>query len=65
MQADAGFLEGVVRGYKNALLTQSNYNNLTQCETLEGAPLPLSCACEAPTSLGRAASLATPLLTRS
>jgi V-type H+-transporting ATPase subunit d len=41
-QADAGFLEGVVRGYKNALLTQANYNNLTQCETLEGALRPFA-----------------------
>lgn len=40
LQADAGYLEGVVRGYKNALLTTSNYNNLTQCETLEGEPQP-------------------------
>lgn len=39
LQADAGFLEGVVRGYKNGLLTQANYNNLTQCETLEGPSL--------------------------
>ncbi|WOO77039.1 V-type proton ATPase subunit d [Vanrija pseudolonga] len=30
-----GFLEGIVRGYKGALLTQSNYSNLTQCENLE------------------------------
>ncbi|KAK4685117.1 V-type H+-transporting ATPase subunit d, partial [Tremellales sp. Uapishka_1] len=32
----AGYLEGVVRGYKGALLTQSNYQSLTQCENLEG-----------------------------
>ncbi|KAI0917029.1 hypothetical protein AcW1_007669 [Taiwanofungus camphoratus] len=32
---DAGFLEGIVRGYKAGLLTQSHYNNLTQCETIE------------------------------
>ncbi|CAE6468678.1 unnamed protein product [Rhizoctonia solani] len=30
-----GFLEGVLRGYKAGLLTQSHYANLTQCETLE------------------------------
>jgi hypothetical protein len=35
-QMDAGFLEGVVRGYKAALLTQGNYHSLTQCENLEG-----------------------------
>ncbi|EAU85994.1 vacuolar ATP synthase subunit [Coprinopsis cinerea okayama7 len=30
-----GFLEGVVRGYKAGILTQNQYANLTQCETLE------------------------------
>jgi hypothetical protein len=35
-QAQHGFLEGVVRGYRNSLLTQSVYSNLTQCENLEG-----------------------------
>lgn len=35
-QMSAGFLEGVVRGYKGALLSQNNYHNLTQCENLEG-----------------------------
>ncbi|WVR03200.1 hypothetical protein IAU60_000191 [Kwoniella sp. DSM 27419] len=38
----AGFLEGVVRGYKGALLTQGNYHNLTQCENLEDFRLQLS-----------------------
>lgn len=37
MQVSAGYLEGIVRGYKTGLLTQGNYNNLTQCETLDGA----------------------------
>lgn len=37
VQINNGFLEGIVRGYKGALLTQSNYSNLTQCENLEGA----------------------------
>ncbi|OSD07257.1 ATPase V0 complex subunit D [Trametes coccinea BRFM310] len=32
---DSGFLEGIVRGYKAGLLTQNQYNNLTQCETIE------------------------------
>ncbi|KZT73815.1 ATPase, V0 complex, subunit D [Daedalea quercina L-15889] len=32
---DNGFLEGIVRGYKAGLLTQNQYNNLTQCETIE------------------------------
>ena len=31
-----GFLEGIVRGYKAGILTENNYKNLTQCETLEG-----------------------------
>lgn len=34
---DAGYLEGVVRGYKGGILTQNHYANLTQCETIEGA----------------------------
>ncbi|KAG6831947.1 hypothetical protein H0H92_006548 [Tricholoma furcatifolium] len=33
--ANTGFLEGIVRGYKAGILTQSQYANLTQCETLE------------------------------
>ena len=36
LQVDSGFLEGIVRGYKAGLLTQAQYNNLTQCETIEG-----------------------------
>ncbi|KAF8903162.1 V0 complex, c/d subunit of ATPase [Gymnopilus junonius] len=30
-----GFLEAIVRGYKAGILTQNQYSNLTQCETLE------------------------------
>ncbi|KAI4154151.1 MAG: hypothetical protein LQ340_001856 [Diploschistes diacapsis] len=30
-----GYLEGIVRGYRNTLLTGQNYNNLTQCETID------------------------------
>ncbi|ELU42228.1 vacuolar ATP synthase subunit [Rhizoctonia solani AG-1 IA] len=48
-----GFLEGVLRGYKAGLLTQSHYANLTQCESMQLAatdygnflanePLPIS-----------------------
>lgn len=33
---NSGYIEGVVRGYRNSLLTSSNYANLTQCETLDG-----------------------------
>ncbi|TRM61068.1 V0 complex, c/d subunit of ATPase [Schizophyllum amplum] len=32
---DNGFLEGIVRGFKAGILTQSHYANLTQCDTLE------------------------------
>ncbi|KAG5648431.1 hypothetical protein DXG03_005005 [Asterophora parasitica] len=32
---NTGFLEAIVRGYKAGILTQSQYANLTQCETLE------------------------------
>lgn len=35
-QVSGGFLEGIVRGYKAGLLSQNQYNNLTQCETIEG-----------------------------
>ncbi len=34
--ADDGYLEGIVRGYRGSILTNSAYINLTQCETLEG-----------------------------
>jgi V-type H+-transporting ATPase subunit d len=36
-QVSTGYLEGIVRGYKAGLLTQGQYANLTQCETLDGA----------------------------
>lgn len=31
-----GYVEGLVRGYRNSLLTSSNYANLTQCGNLDG-----------------------------
>jgi len=31
-----GYVEGIVRGYRNTLLTGQNYGNLTQCETIDG-----------------------------
>lgn len=31
------YIEGIVRGYRNSLLTGQHYNNLTQCETIDGA----------------------------
>ena len=36
---DNGYIEGLVRGYKNTLLTSSQYVNLTQCDTLEDIKL--------------------------
>ena len=30
------YIEGIVRGYRNALLTNQNYGNLTQCENIDG-----------------------------
>ena len=37
-----GYLEGLVRGFKNGLLTQSEYQALTQCDTLEDLKIHLS-----------------------
>lgn len=34
-----------MRGYRNALLTSQNYNNLTQCETIDGMPVVPSMNC--------------------
>ncbi len=34
-----GYLEGVIRGFKAGLLSQAQYSNLTQCETLDGQSL--------------------------
>lgn len=36
-----GYLEGIVRGYRNSLLTGSNYNNLTQCDTIDDVKMQL------------------------
>lgn len=33
---DNGYLEGLCRGFKTGILTQNDYLNLVQCETLEG-----------------------------
>lgn len=30
------YIEGIVRGYRNGLLTGTNYTNMTQCETIDG-----------------------------
>ena len=39
---DYGFVEGVVRGYRNGLLTSNQYVNLTQCDNLDDLKLQLS-----------------------
>ena len=36
------YIEGIVRGYRNTLLTGQNYSNLTQCETIDGTCGPLN-----------------------
>ncbi|KKZ61929.1 V-type proton ATPase subunit D [[Emmonsia] crescens] len=33
---NGGYIEGLVRGYRNSLLTSQNYGNLTQCDTIDG-----------------------------
>ncbi|PKI84413.1 Vma6p [Malassezia vespertilionis] len=39
---NSGYVEGVVRGYCNSMLTASNYQALTQCETLDDMRMQLS-----------------------
>ncbi len=36
-----GCAEAIVRGHKGSLLTTADYNNLTQCETLDDIKLHL------------------------
>jgi len=40
------YIEGIVRGYRNGLLTGVNYSNLVQCETIDGKILPSSISIE-------------------
>ncbi|KAJ2454660.1 H(+)-transporting V0 sector ATPase subunit d [Coemansia sp. RSA 2336] len=40
--ADAGYLEGIVRGYRDGLVTGAQYLNLTQCETMDDLKLQLA-----------------------
>lgn len=44
----SGYLEGIIRGFKAGLISQTQYSNLTQCETLDGqsrmSQRPRSCA---------------------
>ncbi|KXT16384.1 hypothetical protein AC579_5601 [Pseudocercospora musae] len=37
--ATNGYVEGIVRGYRNTLLTGQNYGNLTQCENIDDVGL--------------------------
>lgn len=47
----AGYIEGIVRGYRNNLLTGQNYGNLTQCETIDGMWAPnIAVLCSEPIS---------------
>ncbi|KXX72816.1 V-type proton ATPase subunit d [Madurella mycetomatis] len=39
--ANNGYLEGIVRGYRNGLLTGANYTNMTQCESIDDLKLQL------------------------
>nr|POE53605.1 v-type proton atpase subunit d [Quercus suber] len=43
-----GYIEGIVRGYRNTLLTGQSYSNLTQCETIDGMSLIQSAPAETP-----------------
>lgn len=33
----SSYIEGIVRGYRNGLLTGQNYSNLVQCENIDGS----------------------------
>ncbi|WFC99204.1 RNA helicase [Malassezia yamatoensis] len=39
---NGGYLEGIVRGYRNSMLSSGNYQALTQCETLDDMRMQLS-----------------------
>ncbi|RKP11434.1 ATP synthase subunit [Piptocephalis cylindrospora] len=39
---DNGYIEGIVRGYRSGVLTNQQYLNLTQCESLDDLKLQLS-----------------------
>lgn len=36
-----GYIEGIVRGYRNTLLTHASYGNLAQCETVDDVKVQL------------------------
>lgn len=37
---DGGYLEALLRGYRAGILTSTDYANLTQCESIDGACWP-------------------------
>ncbi|KAL5336095.1 V0 complex, c/d subunit of ATPase [Aspergillus crustosus] len=39
---NSGYIEGIVRGYRNSLLNGQHYSNLTQCETIDDVKLQLA-----------------------
>ncbi|PVU93774.1 hypothetical protein BB559_003159 [Furculomyces boomerangus] len=39
---DHGYLEGIVRGYRDGFITAQQYSNLTQCETIEDLRMQLA-----------------------
>ncbi|QSS55113.1 vacuolar ATP synthase subunit D [Histoplasma capsulatum var. duboisii H88] len=38
---NGGYIEGLVRGYRNSLLTSQHYGNLTQCDTIDDVKIQL------------------------
>ena len=44
---DVGYLEGLLRGYRAGILSSTDYANLTQCETIDGALTPAHALCAA------------------
>lgn len=34
--ANHGYLDAILRGYRAGLITRGQYSNFTQCETIEG-----------------------------
>lgn len=57
-----GYIEALTRAYKNALLSGSQYSNLTQCDNLEDLKLQLSATDYAPVFADVNSSMSTGLL---
>lgn len=49
--ASLRYIEGIVRGYRNGLLTNANYTNMTQCENIDGMVPPLTRSSKPPYDL--------------